>query len=681
MKDLMREIGRSCENHVEKVTLMVVAIICAWLFFTRVVFSPNAVAIDRTGLAYAPGQIDRQIYEEKAQTLRTKLRQRKESAAARTYARRFDGPICADDAVIAGVIDRPLPQGFIGLFESPLGFLGALGLRPPRSVSPEQFYTERKYRLPRIPEVTDVRANHIRAVAYVPLQEVTPEVTYDRVAVEPNDIDLVTVAGRFDVAQLYRRFQASFNGVDVLKDQWRDPCLAKPVFAAVQLERQERHEDGSWGAWRAVLRSRVEAHRELFRVYERVEDLPLGGLELRKILFDREEVAMELLQPEPYRIASAEEDWFPPSYYAQFKDVQQKVAWEKKRAERERDRRQDSPAGADLRGELPSRGDLSGMYAPTQAGRRQGWLQGQVPRNPVGVPPEVEVRRDWTTNGVYRDFGEELIAYGDDLSRRDEPLLLWAFDDTAAPGRTYRYRLRVGVFNPVAGTDQLADQDLSQKDQVILWSPYSEVTEPIEIRQRVYLFAKGVQSQTKTALVEVARYALGYWRSEHFLVRLGEEIGAEKELAHSDREQNRNLAAPGVGYGYAPGLSGVPDYAPSTAAPQNAPAVANYRTGKVLIDLVQVRDWGNASNLRPRVYYDMLYTGDGTRIEHMPVNAANWPAHLAATYQHIRTQERKEPQPFRAFGKSGWWGRGGREDYGESGLYEDTSYEGGGLYY
>jgi hypothetical protein len=55
---------------------------------------------------------------------------------------------------------------------------------------------------------------------------------------------------------------------------------------------------------------------------------------------------MSLLQPEAYQIASAEEEWFPPSYYAKFKDIQRKIEADEKRKEREEQRdRQEADTG------------------------------------------------------------------------------------------------------------------------------------------------------------------------------------------------------------------------------------------------------------------------------------------------------------------------------------------------
>jgi len=764
MKDLISKIGRFCENHVEKIVLVVVGAVCVGLFFTRVIFSPNVLTLDRTGKGYAPSQIDRHIYDQKAQELRAKLQQKK-SGAAKTYAKRFDGPIDAKDPVIRDVIGRPLPKGFAGLFDSPLSFLKASSSTTPASVTPSQSHAGRKYRLPLVPDVTAVAANHIRAAAYVPLQELTAQTTYDKAAVEPNDVDLVTVEAKFDVAELYRRFLASFAGVDVQKEEWRDPCLAKPIFAAVQLERQELQEDGSWGNWQPRARSRVESNRELFQVFEKVTDLPSGGLDVRLMHFGREDVSTALLQPESYQIASAEEEWFPPSFYGKYKDLQRKIDTEKRRDEKEKDSKRTT--SADGRRDMTNRGgQAGGMYGPTQGGGTtrgapgsargrntpggmpggdmynqqrggrggRGGMGGMTgpggdmynqPRggraggrrggpgdlsggDMYGMPGGPGMQRRVTTNEVYWDFAAEMIKYREDLSKREKPLLFWVFDDTGEPGKTYQYRLRLGVFNPVAGTGQLVDRDMDKNNQVILWSPYSEVTKPIDIPRRIYLFAKDVQDKTNMATVEVARYALGYWRSENFQVKPGETIGKEMEPKKEDDKDKKAKDRARMAAGYPGGMGGpdritdmrgpmgpggMPGYlSPTSPDQQNVPKKVNYRTGKVVVDLVQVNDWGNAPNLRPRVYYDMLLTSDGTRIEHVPVNAANWPKDLAGAYQYVQTEKHKEPQPFRAFNKSGMRGRGrgpgpGMQGGDESGMYDEMGgygdyggYGGEGMY-
>jgi hypothetical protein len=701
MKDLVAKIGHFCENHVEKIVLVLASVISIWLFFTRVIFSPNVVTLQ--GKTYTPGQVDKYVYDQKAQELSAQM-QRAQGGASKVYRSRLTGAIDPCDAVIANVISRPLPRGFLGLLESPLDFIDSATI--PKSVpvmaAGRAAGGGRKYRLPIIPEVTDVAISHIRAAAYVPVREVTGQTAYDAGSSEPNDIDLVTVEARFNTTSLYRAFQSSFNGVDVQREEWRDPCLADPTFAAVQLQRQELREDGSWSDWTALGRSRVESNRDLLAVIERVEDLPPGGLDVRIMQFDRKPITLGLLQPESYQIASAEEDWFPPSFYSKFKVLQKKVEDEERKEQREQARGQDDRATAGRDGGGRAGGNQMTMGRGGRAGAatgrgqtgiggdtgmrggRTGGRAGQTGAGPdmgtrggrggrgggdaygdmYGMPGMgPEGRRKASTDDVYFDLREELLNFRTDLAKRDKSVLIWAFDDTAKPGKIYQYRMRLGVFNPVAGTGQLVDRDMDKNNQVILWSPFSQVTKPVSIPRMVYLFAKNVQDKTKTATVEVARYKLGYWRTEDFQVRPGESIGKEMEPRDPDRERGRDrdrdrrmaMMNPGGGRITDPRANMMMDdpmYGMPTQEDASRPKIVDYTTGAVLVDLVEVNDWSDVPNLRPRLYYSMLYTRDGMDIEHMPVNMTNWPREVSSAYQAIQREKSREPKPFRAFTKS-----------------------------
>jgi len=196
--------------------------------------------ISYDGQTISPGEIDPYIYE-RARLLEEKLGQDPEPKPR--YMARLDERIDPNDPVREG-IPGTLPRGYVGLMESAFGGIIDMGQHPPLPHHTTFVRdTDGDYKLPAIGEVTDVAAEWMRAVAYVPTQEVTDEVRYDKVPHEPNDIDLVTVAGKFDVRGMYDRFDESFLGDDVAPEL-RDPCLARPVFAAVQTERQELLEDG-----------------------------------------------------------------------------------------------------------------------------------------------------------------------------------------------------------------------------------------------------------------------------------------------------------------------------------------------------------------------------------------------------------------------------------------------------
>ncbi len=711
MREILTTIGRFFENHVEKVVLVLVSGVCIWLFFTRVIFSPSVVSYSNK--TYAPSQIDRHI-QDQAQELRSGLLNTK-AAPDKPYKSPLTQPLAVDNPIVKDLFDRPLPGGFAKLFDSPLNFLGPAAAAPKLAPVRTDRILAAKYRLPMMPDVTGAAAAYLRAAAYLPLQEVTPQSTYDKVPVEANDIDLVTVEAKFDTAELYRRFFASFAGVDVLKEEWRDPCLAEPVFAAVQLQRQYLQDDGTWSPWQEVPRPRIDARRKLFQVVEKVQDLPAGGLDVRMLQYKEKMARMDLLQPESYQIASAEEEWFPPSFYEKFKSLQRRVEVEERREQREQ---QQNTAGRDATGRggayggtqqqggrqpmggmargrqgatansgygtQPQRGGRAGgrndySLDPTGTGRgksrttrRGAGAQDQMYEDPYmmqGMPGQGKL----STAQAYLEFSQVMLNYRTDLAKLDKPLLVWAIDDTVEPGKTYRYQLRVGAFNPVAGTGQVVDRDMAKKDQVVLWSPFSEITKPIDVPDRIYLFAKDVQNQTKTATVEVARYALGYWHSENFQVKLGEAIGKEVEPKverQTPRTAGGRITSPrntpqmtppqpgglgvpgGLGMQGMQGMPGMDAY--SMGGPEKTVVTprVDYTTGKVLVDLVPVNDLSGAPNLRPRTYHDMLYTSDGTLIEHMPASMTNWPENLVQAYRYIESEKRKEPQAFRAFNKS-----------------------------
>jgi hypothetical protein len=229
---------------------------------------------------------------------------------------------------------------------------------------------KKEYHLPSIGEVKDVGVEYIRAVAYVPTQMVTEQAPYDKVAHEPNDIDLVTVEAKFDVADLYRRFFASFAGEDVREEIWRDPCLARPVFAAVQLQRQEFLGGGTWGGWQDVPRSNIDYHKRLFQIVEKAEELPPGGIKVRLLQFNDKQVMMDLLQPPAYQIASAKEEWFPPSLHARFIDLQRKEDLEAKRQETEKEKGKESRSTTTQRDQ--GRESRRGMLRDRSAGGAAG---------------------------------------------------------------------------------------------------------------------------------------------------------------------------------------------------------------------------------------------------------------------------------------------------------------------
>jgi hypothetical protein len=705
----MIKIGSFFEEHVEKIVLVIVGLVCVWLLITRVMLSPNEVLYGDE--KYSPSAIDKKVYEE-AELLSQKLKEPPKDPE----------PYTSKLSEFTALLNSSLRD--IDVKKGPQVPYAIEGIREKGG----------QYRLPLIGGVNEVAVEHIRAVAYVPTAAVTPESPYDKAPHEPNDIDLVTVEAKFDIEGLSKRLRHSF--VDDVAEQWADPCLARPIFAAVQLQRQEFGEDGNWSDWQVVPRSKIDHYGKLFEIVEDASSLPAGRLKVWKLQFDDPQLQIDLLQPEAYQIASAYEEWYPPTIHVKWLEMKRKEEIEEKRKEREEEqksnestdlRRARSPrAGAGVRGGRLGGGvsDIGGTGSPyggvgqdttlrrgsrTGSSRRRstndGYGLGQgLPTDRrtrgrgrggtepggiedyliPGLPGDRLTRRGPSMNDVYDEFDKIRLTWRTPLEKMKDPLVFWAHDDTIEPRKSYRYRIRLGVFNPVAGTNQLSEQDISRKNEVVLWSEFSDVTEPVEIPGRLYFFAKHILEAANIVTVQVSKYVMGYWNSEDFKVSQGDIIGGvvetEPEKPETSRLDSRGRLDPRSRLDSRMMMDSRmgPVIRPEDQAV--TPETIDYSTGAVMVDAVAVNDWSGDKTLSTRRYYDMLYSFDGVDIEHMPIRTSYWAKDLQKWYGDIRILENEPREPLKA------WGTGGRrrtrelqyEDYGDEYLYEEEMMMGGG---
>ena len=720
----MNKIIRFFEEHVEKMVLVVVGLVCAWLLITRVIFSPNGVSWDGRNLS--PSAVDAYVYD-KARILDQQMRG--PATEMEPYKPRADE--YRDLVAVAFDVDvKAVPE--VPQDTHPGGVPGI-------------------YRLHAIGEVSDVAVNHIRAVAYLPIDEVTPQNPYDKAGNEPNDLDMVSVEARFDVEKLYENFKESY--FDDVEEQWSDPCLAKPIFAAVHLQRQQWTDEGRWSDWQDVPRAKIDQNKELFEIVEDVKDMPAGGLEVRMLQFGYKQTQIELLQPQSYQFASAREEWFPPSLHGEFEDFQKKALSEERRKAKEdareaRDRDREGTrsrrSGSDNLGITGgSRGSRGGSFGQSGGGtfgnsgsrsrsrsrdsssRTGTGLQGEAGlsggsrrrssgRRSAGGDPadamyglEAEGLRGGigatqrgprrpTINDVYFKYDEIALTRLTDFAKIREPLVFWAHDDTVEPENTYRYRIRLGVFNAIAGTDQMSERDKALKNQTILWSGFSDTTEPVEIMGTRYFFANSVREGDKTVNVQVCKLALGHWYMQDFSVKQGVLIGKSLEYEPEEPDRRSRSAAgfgiggmrtPGatfmgaVGPGVGPGVSRGSGFG-SQQDQSNIPEYIDYATGAVMVDAVAVSDWTSGRTMRARRYYDMLYSFDGIDIMHMPIGRQNWPTTVRIAFSTITRLQAELLEPFKGFGSGVSRQRQGgmyddmmgeemmyEEGYGDMGLY------------
>ena len=108
---------------------------------------------------------------------------------------------------------------------------------------------------------------------------------------------------------------------------------------------------------------------------------------------------------------------------------------------------------------------------------------------------------------------------------------VWAHDDTVVPGKTYRYRLRVRMKNPLYNTFNLAKKP-ELAEQFTIDTAFTEWKEVKAPRNTEYFFAN-IRSDIKTntmmaATVNVFRRLKGEWTMETFTVAPGDSIGGQK---------------------------------------------------------------------------------------------------------------------------------------------------------
>ena len=101
-------------------------------------------------------------------------------------------------------------------------------------------------------------------------------------------------------------------------------------------------------------------------------------------------------------------------------------------------------------------------------------------------------------------------------------------DIDVEPGATYRYRMRVGVVNPLFNKRSLPEEQQAQYgEKFLLYSGWSDWSTPIPVEKMEHFFVLGASSTPSpgSANVEVWRYYDGQWRNEEFRVQPGDPVG------------------------------------------------------------------------------------------------------------------------------------------------------------
>ncbi|MGA2915207.1 MAG: hypothetical protein ABSE89_04195 [Sedimentisphaerales bacterium] len=564
--------GNIIELFIDKVVLAIAAIIALIILLIFVIGSPNSV--EHNGEKISPGKIDEAVQKD-AEELQRKLQEKVQDS--NSYI--------------------PQTSFYLGLVKNSVKITDTKIHFPlPGSSTEPGVESGRTYQVPKIGQTEKPSIAAVTMAAYVPIEELTDEVTYDKAETKLEDIDLVTVESSINAKQLYEDFHNAFAGKNI-PNEHREEQYGKPVFAQVELQRKTLLKDGSWSQWIEISRTKISQKKTL-QLPAQADDY---STQIALEQFAKTEIRDEVLQPPVYDNAIPAEKWICPPFYneRQKKLEKEKEDLKKQLLEAEKSRKLQERAA-------PKRAQ-PGRTVPTPL------MQKSKP-----ATDSTESRAQPQTLTEEQQYNEIKLSEKTNPAGL-EKLVFWAHDDTVIPGEKYQYRIRIGVLNPIAGKPWFNEDQKDLQNQIVLFSNYSESdpNKPIEIPQHLYFFATDSREKEKSKIadktvdIKVARYTMGNWITKTFNVKAGDQIGAVIEAAGTKLEK-AGIQAESI----------------------------DLSTGNIMVDTIGTTGWAGTGKITD--FEELLYCKPGQTIERMPIKERFWPEETTKVYKEISDAEAAE---------------------------------------
>jgi hypothetical protein len=542
----------SIEQHVEKLVVALLAIVLVAVLALQFLSSPNRVSMG--GEEVDPGEIEGRL-RAKADAIRGRL------AGGGADAPLVEGgvPKVADDFV-AGLDRAVAPRPKLPLIDHGL----AKSLLPGDVSSGDAMY-----HVPRFAPLAMVEVRQESATIRESVVAANPGLKEMLASAGEADVTWSIPIAEIDLAALRGELRASPGESTAIPELWYNGNL---YLLDLVFERQELGEEG-WGEAAVVppLPGAFSLRKELGNADAELRD------EVFRLLASRER-ALAILQPE---FLETEREVFSagailgdtgPADTGESDGVRRlKRSLAVKRANLERVEADLKELGGPLRGgddkdrkrDDQSRdqgGSDSGTKAP---GGGMGFGSGTTggKRGTTGSSPDDEATRskrrlltgqfDRLTAEVERlvaqleklapDSAGVAASDDSDLSKA-ESILVWAHDLAVRPGVTYRYRVRLEIFNPFfARKRQLSAAQADLAEAFTLRTAVSEWSRPVSMEPEVAFFLVDAgpgegRLGLGSAKFELFRYEDGERRRETFVVQPGDRIGDAREAGAAKRE-------------------------------------------------------------------------------------------------------------------------------------------------
>lgn len=579
------------EAHVEKLVIAIAVVIFGWILFAGTI-KPKGVDVRNEILK--PSEI-LEINAKKAKDITRKMDEPSDPAIKR-YAPQVN-TFNKTHILSQTDVDRmPLTPIF----------------RPGGPITTEK----RVYALPTIGQLENPKINLTQAVALIPNQQSDSARPPTRLELQNMfqqlDVDFVTIEATYNIEELRQQFITCFTAPTLERPLEEN---ATPIFALVLFQRARLSpQDGQWGQFQPVPRLEAgdQIPLQMPTLESKINDRSNSAYQMLLARTSEPKIQRQLLRPSPYEFQNL--TWLPPTMRQEEEQRRpspaETVTRQKKLKRQPKPSKRNLPLGKKS-GFPPIRGAIG-----TPTGIPVG-----MPIGPVGdmynmmpTPQITRTHRTLATSGdlqVGNWFHEEQITF-------------WAHDGMLKSGDVYRYRMRLGFFNPIAGKGWLAEDQLHLDNQRILWSDWVSPDKWVRTPQHVRFFPKAAGTNNSTAAMDIYRLQNGKWYKKTFLVAPGSTIGQEKYVSVSDRKTRsvaRSRRKP-----------------KSDTSDTDERIQIDFRTFATLLDIIpNSRHWSRqGSRLQEKVTTDLIYRAQNGDIQRLSVDSYCWPPELKAEHTTIK---------------------------------------------
>lgn len=587
------------EQHVEKVVIVLAMLVLLAVIAQQFLTSPNDVKIGSDTVPPA------QAYEpvkKAAQVLKGKLESQEPPLPPDFGAAGKDMKSEFDKLVKGGIAPRPV-IGALG----PAVALGATSVKVTDALFAEVV----------LPQPTPAVAASFWSTISADETTAYPELAALLPKEQPFDHPFVSVESSIDIKAFVDSLLTDPDGGGALEAMpqgwWREGIEA----VVVEVEREQQKSDGSWEKG-VVLPAMLGRHLFVVGWNENVKSTG----DMQSQLINARQQASEILRPAFYKTLGTQE-WVPPSAAATRAKagvdpgvlIAKQAELEKVRADlkTKRDELEKLPKDEPKKPEPPKTPEPRApgnqpppapKPAPAAPAVNTAAERGRLTRQITGL----ETRERLLTEEIAKinpQAAADPAAAGAAAAAApavtsllsQDSVKFWVHDATAQPGERYRYRLRVGVNNPLFGRQALLQQPQQNLAAAsIIKSPWSDWSNTVEVDRAEYFFVTSATPDNDLgaarASVELYKFYFGHYRKQTAGMNIGDPLSGNINLP-------KNLAgAPAAAAPAAPSSPSQPGD-PTQPAPAAGPAPFvspdNIRVtldGVILLDISPVPNAG-----------------------------------------------------------------------------------------